>query len=202
MGRVRRPLASRGAGWARAAAAWLTARDVAPNQISLASVAFAGLGGALFWAAGPGWAGGLALIGAAACVQLRLACNLLDGMVAIEGGRAAPDGPFWNEAPDRASDLLLFAGAGAAAGSPALGWACGALAVGTAYLRELGRAEGLGADFSGPFAKPQRMAALTAAALVAVLWRDALSWGLWLIALGTALTVWRRSARLVRAMRG
>ncbi|WP_425432747.1 CDP-alcohol phosphatidyltransferase family protein [Hasllibacter halocynthiae] len=198
---MRRPVAARNAPAARRAAGWLATRGVTPNRISQASVAFAALGGALFWLAGEGAPGALALILAALCVQARLACNLFDGMVAVEGARGAPDGPFWNEAPDRLSDLLLLAGAGAAAGAPALGWAAGALAVATAYLRELGRAEGLAPDFSGPMAKPQRMAALTFAALLAAVWRDALLWGLVLIALGTALTAWRRSARLVRGLR-
>ena len=35
--------------------------------------------------------------------------------------------------------------------------------------RELGRAEGLGSDFSGPFAKPQRMAAITAGAVLSAI---------------------------------
>ena len=199
---MRRPLASRDTGWARRAAAWLTARGAVPNAISMASVGFAALGGFLFWSAGPGAWGALALILAAACVQLRLVCNLLDGMVAVEGGRGGPDGPFWNEAPDRAADLLLLAGAGYAAGSPMLGWACAALAVTVAYLRELGRAEGLPPDFSGPMAKPHRMAALTAAALVAVVWRGALWWGLALIAAGCLATIARRSARILSGLRG
>jgi phosphatidylglycerophosphate synthase len=63
---------------------------------------------------------------------MRLLCNLFDGMVAIEGGRKEADGPFWNEAPDRASDILILAGAGLGAGAVGLGWAAAALAVATA----------------------------------------------------------------------
>jgi phosphatidylglycerophosphate synthase len=69
--------------------------QIAPNQISLLSVAFAALGSALLlW--GTGWLG---FIATAACVQLRLVCNLLDGMVAIEGGKSTPTGALFNESP-------------------------------------------------------------------------------------------------------
>lgn len=122
------------------------------------------------------------------------------------GGKSEKDGPFWNEAPDRAADFLLLGGAGLAAGSPGLGFAAAALAICTAYLRELGRAEGFPADFSGPMAKQHRMAALTIGAVIAafspfgytaagVLWVTLL-----LIAVGTAATIARRSLRLLRAL--
>lgn len=201
----RRPLASRDTKWAARAASALAAKGISPNQISIASMGFALLGFLLFWGASEAgaWARGLCLLLAAACCQLRLICNLLDGMVAVEGGKGAKDGPFWNEAPDRVSDLLLLGGAGLAAGVPALGWLAGALAISTAYIRELGRAEGMKPDFSGPFAKPQRMAVLTALSVFAavelffVLTPVVLGWGLWLIVIGTAFTALRRSWRLI-----
>jgi len=200
----RRPLASRDAAWARAAAARLARSRVTPNQISAAAVAFAALGGLSFVLAGgaEGAIRALLLLLAAAACQARLVCNLLDGMVAVEGGRAAADGPFWNEAPDRAADILLLAGAGHAAGLPALGWAAAALAVTTAYLRELGRAEGFAPDYSGPMAKPQRMAALTGGAVLGAVLPAVLTWALWLILLGTLVTAARRARRLVAALRG
>jgi phosphatidylglycerophosphate synthase len=197
----RRPLKSRDTAWAGRTAAWLAARGVTPNAISQAAVGFAALGGAGFWASGAteGWVRVLCLvIGAAGC-QFRLLCNLFDGMVAIEGGRKAPDGPFWNEAPDRASDILILAGAGLGAGAAGLGWAAAALAVATAYVRELGRAEGLGSDYGGPMAKQHRMAVMTGAALVAIVlpgW-PVLAWALWVVVAGAALTVLLRSRRLI-----
>ena len=201
----RRPLKSRETPWARRTAGWLAARAVTPNAISQAAMVFAGLGGLGFWLSGAteGWARAACLILGAAGCQLRLLCNLFDGMVAIEGGRKAPDGPFWNEAPDRASDILILAGAGLGAGVPALGWAAAALAVATAYVRELGRAEGLGSDYGGPMAKQHRMAVMTGAAVLAILlpaW-PALAWALWLVVAGAALTVALRSRRLIAALR-
>ena len=142
---------------------------------------------------------GLAALGC----QMRLLCNLFDGMVAVEGGRSGPDGPFWNEAPDRASDILILVGAGVGAGAPALGWAAAAFAVLTAYVRELGRAEGAPHDYGGPMAKQHRMAVMTAAALAFVFLPGTpiLAWALWAIVAGAAITAGLRSYRLIRFLR-
>lgn len=197
----RRPLTSRNSAWAARLASWAVAKGLTPNRISQASMGFAALGFALFALSphGPGFVQFLSLILAAATVQARLACNLIDGMVAIEGGMGAKDGPFWNEAPDRVSDLLFLAGAGLAANQPALGLLAGSLAIATAYIRELSRAEGFPPDFSGPLAKPQRMAVLTAGTAVAAVYASewTLSVTLWVIVLGTAVTIVRRARALI-----
>lgn len=207
----RRPLASRDAAWARALAGRLAAAGASPNRISQASMICAAAAGAAFAALavaeGPGLRAGLLLLAALFC-QLRLLCNLLDGMVAVEGGRGAADGAFWNEAPDRASDILILVGAGIGAGWPALGWAAACLAVLTAYVRELGVGRGLPADFRGPMAKPHRMAALTIAAIVAAA-AEAMGErsglpivaALAIIACGAALTALRRARRQVALLR-
>ncbi|MEM7507482.1 MAG: CDP-alcohol phosphatidyltransferase family protein [Pseudomonadota bacterium] len=163
----RRPLASRGTFWAKAMASRLARRTITPNQISQAGIGFALIAGVFFWLSADlsGWARILCLIGAAVGIQLRLLCNLLDGMVAVEAGKGAPDGAFWNEVPDRIADILILVGAGYGAGLPALGWAASAFAVFTAYLRAFGQSLGQAADFRGPMAKPHRMAALTFGAL-------------------------------------
>jgi phosphatidylglycerophosphate synthase len=141
------------------------------------------------------------LIIAAVGCQMRLICNLLDGMVAIEGGKKAADGPFWNEAPDRVADMLILVGLGLAAGAVGHGWAAASLAVLTAYLRELGRAEGMAADFGGPLAKPQRMALVTGGAVLGIVWPHLLVWTLAVLIIGTALTAGLRAYRLVRWLR-
>ena len=210
----RRPLKSRAAGWARRLADILAKARVHPNLISATSVAFAVLGGAMLAFSGilPDWARPVALIVAAACVQGRLLCNLLDGMVAVEHGQGSAAGPIWNELPDRIADLLFFVGAGYGAYGlgwnvgPALGWLAGALAILTAYVRELGRGLGFPADFSGPMAKPQRMAALTVVCLLAAIepllgGRGVMmTAGLVVIVAGTAWTSIRRVRRLATAL--
>ena len=205
----RRPLKSRGSGWAGALASAAGRAKVSPDIISALSVAFAVLGsGLLLWSgsAEGGWRAAL-LIGAAVTIQLRLLCNLLDGMVAVEHGRAGPYGPIWNELPDRIADAFFLVAAGYAVEAGWLGWLCAVLAVLTAYVRELGRGLGKPADFSGPMAKPHRMAALTVTCLIAAaepLWGwlgQSMVMGLLVIAAGTAFTVVRRTLRLARSLR-
>lgn len=207
----RRPLASRQTGWAAALTRFLAATSITPNQISMASILMAAVSGTAFWIAGQSedtTSRAILLIAGAVFCQLRLLCNLLDGMVAVEAGKGSPDGAFWNEFPDRVSDLFILAGLGYGVGEPALGWAAAALAILTAYVRELGRGSGLPADFSGPMAKPHRMALITAAAVVSLFepfWNghnEILLAALWLVAIGSAVTALRRSWRIVKTLRG
>ena len=201
----RRPLASRSTGWANGITQRLAKTSITPNQISIASMGAAAIAAALFYMAGQtdGAMRIVGLLGGALFCQLRLICNLLDGMVAVEAGKGSPDGPFWNEMPDRVSDIVILVGIGYGIGMPDLGWAAGALAVLTAYVRELGRASGQPADFSGPMAKPHRMATVTLAAIIAVfapLWGSSnqmMMIALWVIVIGALITATRRSARLV-----
>ncbi|HEY1753101.1 MAG TPA: CDP-alcohol phosphatidyltransferase family protein [Caulobacteraceae bacterium] len=213
----RRPITARGSGWARRLAHVAADAGASPDLISAASLAFSVLGASLLLGAGaarPPPLRAALLVGAAAAIQLRLVCNLIDGLVAVEHRRGGSAGPIWNELPDRFSDVALLAAAGYSAatsgvalGVPA-GWLCAVLALICAYLRELGRGLGFPADFSGPMAKPQRMVALTALCLVSTLeplwgWRgQTLVIGLGLIALGAAVTVWRRTRTLARRLAG
>ena len=203
----RRPLASRKNPLAEKAARRLAATGITPNQISIAGMVAALVAGLAFFAAGhlPGrWT--FLILGALGC-QIRLLCNLFDGMVAIEAGKAAPDGGFWNEFPDRVSDLVILTGVGFGLGLPALGFAAAAFAFLTAYVRELGVTCGAGADFAGPMAKQHRMALVTAAALVSLaepFWQgrgELLAGALWLVAVGAAATALRRAVRLVAKLR-
>jgi len=107
----------------------------------------------------------LAIVG----IQSRLICNLIDGMVAIEGGKKSVVGGIYNEFPDRLSDTLILVGAGIAGGtwySIALGLTAALVAMLTAYTRVLGGALGVNQYFIGPMAKQHRMALLTVANIV------------------------------------
>lgn len=205
----RRPLASRNTRWAGSIARWMASKTITPNQISQASMVAAALAGGAFYLAGQtvGWERVACLLLAVLFCQGRLLCNLFDGMVAVEGGKGEPDGPFWNEFPDRIADLLIFAGVGYGIGMPGLGWAAGAFAVLTAYVRELGRATGNPSDFSGPMAKQHRMATITAAGLASIfepLWsgyNQILTIGLGITAFGAAFTALRRSRTLITRLK-
>ncbi|MBY5411586.1 CDP-alcohol phosphatidyltransferase family protein [Rhizobium leguminosarum] len=160
-GASRRPIASRSSSWAIGLSAWLARSGATPNGISLLSVVFAGIGAALIvFTTHP-----IAMICAAISVQLRLVCNLLDGMVAIEGGKKTKSGPLYNEFPDRIADSLFLIAAGYACGFGWLGWLSALLAALTAYIRVFGGSVGLLQDFSGIMAKQRRMAVLTAGLL-------------------------------------
>jgi phosphatidylglycerophosphate synthase len=188
---ARRPLKSRQSRWAAGSAAWLARHNVSPNTISLGSVAFACVTGAAYVGVvyvNTPWLVSVLLVVACLGMQGRLVCNLLDGMVAVEGGKGSPVGELYNDMPDRIADGIIFATAGYAAGTaygPPLGWLAVALAILTAYVRVLGRSLGAGVYFTGPMAKQHRMATLTAANVLGAIltpW----AWHRWplLIALG------------------
>lgn len=212
----RRPLASRQVGAFRALAAVLARRGVSPNAISASSMVFAGLAGAALVATAHtgGVAQRLCWLGAVAGIQLRLLANLLDGLVAVEGGRGGPTGDLWNEAPDRIADAMIFAGAGFAAGAdPLLGMGAALAAMFVAYVRALGASLGAGQIFVGPQAKPHRMALLTVCALLLALLPvvpdlpggaplPLLRLGLWAVIGGCALTALRRLGRIAQHLRG
>jgi len=205
----RRPLKSRDRAWAKALASALVRLRIRPNVISLFSIVFAGVACAGFLLSGQTLEAKqrlLWLVVAAAGIQLRLLCNLLDGMVAVEGKMASKTGEIYNDFPDRIADPLIIVPAGYAIGFAALGWAAGLLAVMTAYVRVLGGSMGVPQDFRGPMAKPHRMALLTFAAIgdgVAGFynWRGRLLFvALALIVLGTIVTMIRRTARIAREL--
>lgn len=199
----RRPLKSRDTGWARRIAQLLLRTGLSADQVSLLGILFAGLGAAAFvFAPQQPW---LFLLGALG-IQLRLLCNLFDGMIAVEGGRKSPYGPLFNEAPDRIEDSLFLVAFGWAGGLLWLGLLAALLACLTAYVRVLGGSFGLPQDFVGPMAKQQRMALLTLGSLVAM--AETLARGslltvqvvLWIVVAGAAVTAVRRTARIAAAL--
>ncbi len=200
----RRPLASRQTGWAKALSGALARSSITPNQISVASVAVAAVACVLLIFRFP--VSGPALVAAAVFIQLRLLCNLLDGMVAIEGGKQTPTGALYNEFPDRLADSFILVGLGFAAGTPALGWFGALAAMGTAYVRQTGAGLGFGHDFSGIQSKPRRMFVATLACLLGA--AEGAFWGtqhvlmiaVGVIALGSAITCVTRSLAIARQL--
>jgi phosphatidylglycerophosphate synthase len=175
------------------------ASGLSANQVSFIGIIIAALGA---WALLEAYAQPWLFLGAAICIQLRLLANMIDGLVAVEGGRGGPTGAIWNEFPDRLEDSLLLVAAGYAAGLDWLGWLAALLAAVCAYVRLLGGTLGQPQDFGGPMAKPHRMAALTLGCLVAIAWLPGLTIALGAIAAGTALTIALRLSRLSKALRG
>jgi phosphatidylglycerophosphate synthase len=213
---ARRPLKTRGRVWARGLASWLGARGVQPNAISMLSLVPAAAAGLCFLLLphAPPLLQVLLLIVAAGSIQLRLLANMLDGLVAVEGGRKTRTGDLFNEVPDRIADVLIVAPAGYAivwlgTAGITLGWLVALLAVLTAYVRLFGGSLGFPQSFAGPMAKQHRMATLTLSCLlstveviVAGYQGRILSVGLLVIGLGAALTVLRRLQLIAHQLQG
>ncbi len=199
---ARRPLASRTTRWAGFLSAAAVRSGLSADGISLISLLFAGAGAAgLLWLPRP-WS----FLVCAAGVQLRLLCNLLDGMVAIEGGTKSKVGVLYNEVPDRVADSALLVALGYAIGTPWIGWLAALAAAVTAYIRVLGGTFGLAQDFRGPLAKQHRMAVMTAGLLLAVgehLWigsQHVLVAAAWIIAIGAVVTCGTRIHAIARQL--
>ena len=196
-------------------AGWLARHGVTPNSISLIGLLFGIVAGMLLAATNHvsmGLARALFLL-AGGAVQLRLLCNLLDGLVAIEHGKASPLGELFNEVPDRISDAATLIGAGyAAGGNPELGYVAACAAIFIAYVRAMGKAAGAHQEFCGPMAKQQRMFLITVAAVYCGVapsaWQPTSRWGgvlaaaLGIIILGSIVTAIRRLVRIGRAVIG
>jgi phosphatidylglycerophosphate synthase len=207
----RRPIAARGWSIWQPIVRRMVRAGFTANAISMAGMIAGILAGVAFvltsyqpefarW----GW------LAAAIFMQLRLLANLLDGMVAIESGKASVVGELFNEVPDRVSDSAILIGAGYAMGSsPVLGCVAALSAMFTAYVRAVGKSVGAGQQFCGPMAKQQRMAMMTAAAIYLGLapqsWYAQLSWlrpwplvsiVLLIIIAGSLVTAFRRLMRV------
>jgi phosphatidylglycerophosphate synthase len=209
----RRPIATRNRKWAQAATAWLAARHVSPNAISIAGM-FACIVAGIALAVTSIVDYRILWIIAALGAQLRLTANMLDGMVALASGSASKVGELYNEVPDRISDAAVFIGAGFAwGGNIALGYIATILAVFTAYVRAAGKIAGAPNEFCGPMAKQHRMLVITLICLYSTVtprsWQiisfndsqiGLITLGLALIIVGCVITVLRRVSRIARAL--
>src|SRR5438067_9819568 len=209
----RRPIATRNRKWAQDATAWLAARNVSPNAISIAGMCACIVGGIALGMTSIAHYRILWLI-AALGAQLRLTANMLDGMVAIASGRTSKTGELYNEVPDRISDAAVFIGAGFAwGGNVTLGYIATILAIFTAYVRAAGKIAGAPNEFCGPMAKQHRMLVITLVCVYAAItprsWQmiafsdlriGLMTLGLAVIVVGCVITVIRRLARITHAL--
>jgi phosphatidylglycerophosphate synthase len=190
----------------------LVRRGVTPNTVSLVGL-LAGLGSGMLLAATPYVANDVLrrtvwLLAVVAIVK-RGACNILDGVMAVETGKSSSVGLLWNEVPDRITDAATLVGAGyALGGDPVLGWAAALAATLVSYARVQCRLAGAPMDYAGPMAKPMRMVVVALAALWMALapaaWGGArvMTLALAIVIAGCAVTFLRRLRRAGRALRG
>lgn len=199
----RRPIKIRDSKWAKSIASSLASKGIKPNHISLASIFFSAIAGlSAYWGFSLPYSNlkVILLVVAAISVQLRLLCNLFDGMVAVEGGMKSAVGELYNEIPDRISDCLTLIIPAYAFSSlvVTLGWSAGIISVLTAYIRAVGSSAGAPNYFVGPMAKPQRMALITVTFVASAFFFNStyavnfFPLALGIIFVGGALTCYRR----------
>lgn len=189
---------------------WLAMRGVSPNTISIAGMIVGLLAGVCFAMTARVAEGERVLwFAGAACVQLRLLANMLDGMVAVESKRTSRLGELFNEIPDRVSDSAAFIGLGLAA-NLSLGFSAALAAIFTAYVRTVGKVAGAHQEFCGPMAKPQRMFLVTVLAIFCTFapqeWRSisgvsVVNALLSVVIAGSLVTALRRLGRIEQALR-
>lgn len=203
----RRPLRLRDWGWIQTIAQRLAALDVSPNTVSYGGVTVSALSGAAFYLTGTlGGIERLLWLMGGLLILVRILANTVDGLMAVEFGRATPVGKLYNEAPDRVSDALILVGAGYAdGGSIVFGYLAACVALFVAYVRTLAETAGAPGDFRGPMAKGHRMVTVFITAVLMtvspatwlVRWGPEGEWGLMAIALllvilGGVVTALRR----------
>lgn len=126
-----------------------------PNTVSMLSIVASAGAAICFWQSGQQpWL----VVPAAAFCYLRLWFNMLDGMVALASNKASKLGEVFNEMPDRASDVIIFAGvAHSGLCEPVLAYWAIIMALAVAYVGTFGQAVGVGRQFGGVMSKPWRM---------------------------------------------
>ena len=196
----RRPLKIRSQKFIQDGAKWLSQKDITPNQISIASIVFSAFAALILLLLPTGFFNLwlwvflilLSFLG-------RGACNIFDGLVAVEGGKSTPSGELFNDIPDRISDALILVCAGYACGLPMLGCFAALMAVLVAYVRTLVRGVGAPSDFQGPMAKVHRMIVVAFAVIItpveAMLFDRgyAIALSLIIVSAGCLWTMWKRA---------
>jgi phosphatidylglycerophosphate synthase len=180
-----------------------------PDVVSYGSVLASAVAALCFWWSGQ-WP--VLLIPAALLCYLRLWLNMLDGMVALAGGKASLRGELLNDLPDRVSDVIIFVGV-AHSGLCHLesGYWAAILALLTAYVGTFGQALGVGRQFGGLMAKPWRMVVLHVGAWITLglVWSGraialgpltVLDWSNLLVIVGCVQTIAVRLARILRGL--
>ena len=208
----RRPVATRDVPFFQRFAKKLVSLGLTPNQVSILSAVFAAMGGLSLsqLATSTGVSFYFLVFFSLLGIQLRLICNLIDGLMAVESGLKTPTGELFNDIPDRFSDLFFFVGAAYSISYSwglSLGWLTAVLAILTAYVRVLGASMQKGHDFGGPAAKQHRMFILNITIMGALVEKlitgqvqYAFAIGLAVIAVGSLVTVVARIHRLAKKL--
>jgi CDP-diacylglycerol--glycerol-3-phosphate 3-phosphatidyltransferase len=181
----------------------LTRRGVSADQVTTAGVLAAVLGGA---AIGMGDRWHPLWLAVPVLVLARIAANALDGLVAVASATARPAGELYNETADRIGDAAFLGAVALVSGvPPAL--AIGALAAAelASFIGITARAAGGTRRYDGPMGKPDRMAVVALAGLVAAFLGRSSAGLVWNVALvviaaGAVITAVNRYRRAHREL--
>gem|GEM_PF-69694 len=208
----RRPIAVRDRPVFQSLARKMQAAGIRPNTVSITSVVTMVIGATVLsiCQSGSNTIGAIGLFLFPLFILVRSICNLIDGMIAVEGGEQTASGEIFNDFPDRISDPIMLVVVGYAAierdwGVP-LGWAAALSSVVVAYARMLGTAAGASPQFIGPMAKTHRMLVISIACIAAGCERLVLesTWslvaGLGVVVIGCVYTTVRRLRRSIREL--
>jgi archaetidylinositol phosphate synthase len=161
-----------------------------PNQVSAIGVALAVLSALTYWM----WRFHIFFLVLAPILLLVSGfCDALDGAIARTYGEATAFGGFLDSLLDRYADAIIFCGI-------IIGGLCdpfwglvaliGSLLV--SYARARAEAEGARMEAVGIAERPERLIILATASFLSIPWREALSWGVIILAVVTNLTVLQR----------
>ncbi len=161
-----------------------------PNQVSAIGILFAILSAFSYWK----WQSHVTLLIAAPLLLLASGfCDALDGILARIYRQTTVFGGFLDSLLDRYADAIVLSGV-------ILGGLCdpgvgliavvGSLLV--SYTRARAEAAGVKMEAVGMAERAERLIILAAASFLAIVWREALSWGVIVLAIITNVTVLQR----------
>jgi phosphatidylglycerophosphate synthase len=178
----------------------LIARGVSADQLTTAGTVFAlsAAASVLLSSLHPAW-----LIAVTPLVLLRLTCNALDGMVAVDTRTARPLGHVYNEFSDRVGDAAILTAVTVRTDNPWLGAAALVLVLLSSYLGTVAAAAGGTRQYIGVMGKADRMVLLAfAAPLAEVVGLPVLNDFLVLVAVGSVVTLTQRARAIRRELTG
>ena len=176
---------------------WMTAEaklahsiGLTPNQVSAIGIAFAVLSALAYWK----WQFHPIIPILAPLLLLASGfCDALDGALARLYGETTTFGGFLDSLLDRYADAIIFCGI-ILGGLCGLFWGLAALmgSLLVSYARARAEAAGVKMETVGIAERAERLVILAIASFLSIAWREALSWGVVVLAILTNLTVLQR----------
>ncbi len=163
---------------------------LSPNHVSTIGILFAILSAFSYW----NWQSHITLLIVAPILLLASGlCDALDGVVARIYGQTTVFGGFLDSLLDRYADAIVLSGVilGGLC-DPAVGLIAVVGSLLVSYTRARAEAAGVKMEAVGMAERAERLIILAAASFLTIIWREALSWGVIVLAIITNVTVLQR----------